>query len=162
MPGARRQHLLRPGLQPHAASSRPAQEWRHRVRLPGEGSRALRRGRVRCRQARHFYRGKAPQAQVPLCRHRPVLLRQRRGGNGQAGATLGPRRAGDHQHQPGLPGARRPQCGTARPRLRLAGYRHPRQPAGSRALRRNHREAPGLQGCLPGRDRLLQRLAERR
>jgi hypothetical protein len=40
------------------------------------------------------------------------------------------------------------------PRLRLAGHRHARQPAGSRPVHRHAGEAPGPEGGLPGGDRL--------
>ena len=46
----------------------------------------------------------------------------------------------------------------ARPRLRLAGYRHPRVPRGSVHLHRSHREAAGPQNRLLGGNRLPQRM----
>ena len=47
------------------------------------------------------------------------------------------------------------------PRLCLARYRHPRQPARSRSVHRHHRKPPGPQGCLPGRDRLPPEVDQR-
>jgi glucose-1-phosphate thymidylyltransferase len=40
------------------------------------------------------------------------------------------------------------------PRLRLAGHRHARQPAGGRPVHRHARKAPGPEGGLPRGDRL--------
>lgn len=62
--------------------------------------------------------------------------------------------AGDHRRQPRLPGARPAQRGDHGPRLRLAGYRHPRFAARGRPVHRHPGEPPGTQGGLPGRDRL--------
>jgi glucose-1-phosphate thymidylyltransferase len=73
--GAGRQHLLRPRLPALLARPR-AHHGRHRVRLPRERPRALRRGRVRRRQARAQHRRKAQGPQEQLRRHRPVLLRR--------------------------------------------------------------------------------------
>ena len=49
---------------------------RHRLRLPRHRPRALRRGRVRRRPPRHLARREAREAQVPLRRHRHLLLRR--------------------------------------------------------------------------------------
>jgi glucose-1-phosphate thymidylyltransferase len=61
LPGARRQHLLRPGLHRAARARRPARRRRDGVRLLGEGPGALRRGRVRRRRARAVLEEKPAQ-----------------------------------------------------------------------------------------------------
>ena len=76
--------------------------------------------------------------------------------------AVGARRARDHQRQPGLSRARPALCRIARARLRLARYRHPRQPARSRPFRPDDRASPRLQGRLPRGDRLPCGLARPR
>ena len=71
-------------------------------------------------------------------------------------------RAGDHRRQPRLSGARPAQRGDHGPRLRLAGYRHPRFAARGRPVHRHPGEPPGPQGGLPGRDRLPAEVDRRR
>jgi glucose-1-phosphate thymidylyltransferase len=66
------------------------------------------------------------------------------------------RRAGDHRPQRALPGAGALNVSDHGPRLRLAGHRHARQPAGGRPVHRHAREAPGPEGGLPRGDRLAQ------
>ena len=48
------------------------------------------------------------------------------------------------------------------PRLRLARHRHPRQPARSRPVHRHAREAAGVEGGVPRRDRVSRRLDQTR
>lgn len=61
-----------------------------------------------------------------------------------------------------LSGARPAQRGDHGPRLRLAGYRHPRFAARGRPVHRHPGEPPGSQGGLPGRDRLPAEVDRRR
>ncbi len=57
------------------------------------------------RQACHLHRGNAAQAQIPLSRHRLVLLRQRFSANYQTGETLRTWRVRNYRSQSGLSGA---------------------------------------------------------
>jgi glucose-1-phosphate thymidylyltransferase len=76
--------------------------------------------------------------------------------------AIAARRARDHRPQPLLPRRWFAATGEDGPRLRLAGHRHPRVAGRGLDLHRDHREAPGPAGELPGGDRLLQRLDRRR
>ena len=86
---------------------READPRRHRVRLPGARSRALRRGRARRARQGPEHRGEAEGAEVELRRHRPLLLRQRRARDRPHPQALGARRARDHLGQRRVPEARR-------------------------------------------------------
>ncbi len=76
LPGARRQHLLRPGLEQAVAQRRGKDRGARRSSATGCGPRALRRGGVRRAGPGDQPRGKAGQAEVELRGHRAVLLRQ--------------------------------------------------------------------------------------
>ena len=99
--GARRQpDLRRSSVRAAARGGRPARG-RHRVRLPGARSRALRRGHLRRRRPRDRHRRKAGRAAIQLGGDRPVFLRRARHANCAARMqALGARRTGDHRPQP--------------------------------------------------------------
>ena len=104
-PGPRRQYLLGQGLQRDPAAGRRGHDRRHRLRLSGQGSRALRRRRVR--------RGEARRSRSRKSRRQPksnwavtglYFYDNRRGRHRRRAQALAPRRAGDHRRQPRLPG----------------------------------------------------------
>ena len=110
LPGAGRQHLLRPW--PDRACCKRADAREHGATVFGywvQRSGALRRGRVRCRRQGDRPRGKAGEAALQLRGHRPVLLRRPRQRFRRAAEALAARRAGDHRPQPLLP-RRRARC----------------------------------------------------
>ncbi len=72
----RRQHVLRRRLFPTGQRGGGPRVGRHRVRLPREGSAALRHRRPRRRRPTHQDRGKARVAAQQLGGHRAVLLRR--------------------------------------------------------------------------------------
>jgi hypothetical protein len=67
--------------------------------------------------------GKAPEAQVPLHRARPVLLRQQRGGYRGPDKPLRPGRAGDHGREPGVSAAGNAQLCAAGQGIPLVRHR---------------------------------------
>ena len=158
------QPLPRPGAGPDPSSGAPsAQEHgRHRLRLPGQGPRALRRRRVRRRRPGDRPGGEAGAAEVVVCRHRAVLLRQPGAGHRPRPEALPARRAGDHRRQPRLPPARPVADGAAGPRDRLAGHRDARGAAAGLGVHPDRRAAAGAEGRLPGGDRLPDGLHRRR
>ena len=64
----------------------------------------VRGGGVRRGRPGHLPGGEAGPAEVQLRRTRPVLLRQRRGGDRPRAQALAPRGVRDHRHQPALSG----------------------------------------------------------
>ena len=164
LPGARRQHLLRPRPD-RACCSAPtrathgATVFGYWVRDPerygvaefdADGTRDRPRGEAR--------RSRSRTTRSPACTSTTARA-------SDFAAALKPsraRRARDHRPQPLLPRRRAAAPGEARPRLRLARHRHARVAARGLQLHRDDREAPGPAGLLPGRDRLLQRLDRRR
>ena len=122
---------------------------------------AVRRGRGRRDRPARLDRGEAGPAEVQQGGHRPLLLRQRRGRHRRRADPVGPRRAGDHRRQPGLPGQGPGPAGRPRPRHGLAGHRHPRQPARGRPVRAGARAPAGRADRLPGGDRAADGLHRR-
>ncbi len=158
----RRQHLLRPRAPAHPPGRRRAARRRDRLRLRGPRPGALRRRRVRREAPGREHRGEAGAAEVALRGHRALLLRRGGRREGADGPAVRPRRAGDHRSQPPLPRGRQALGGDHGPRLRLARHRHARVAHRGGAVHRDHREAAGAQGRLPGGGRLAAGLDRRR
>ena len=106
-PRPRRQHLLRARVQ-RATCERVGgpERGRYGLRLLRQGSRALRRRRVRRRRDGRGHRGEAGAAPVVLRGHGPLLLRQPGARHRPRPQAVGAGRAGDHRRQPRLPRAR--------------------------------------------------------
>jgi hypothetical protein len=162
LPGAGRQHLLRPWL-PSIAAARThrtgATVFGYWVRDPG----ALWRGRVRCLRQGDRPGGKAGATEVQLRGHRPVFLRWSRASDFAAGSN--------HRHAASWksPTSTAAISTMARCSLEKMGRGHAWLDTGtheslvrSLEFHRDHREAPGPARQLPGGDRLLQRLDRRR
>ena len=160
--GAGRQPVLRPRLCRRAARRVRPQRRGDGVCLPGAGPRALRRGGVRCRRARGQPGRKTGAAQEPLCGDRAVFLRRARGRVRTRSRAQPARRARDHRPQPPVSGAGRARRAGHGPRPCLARHRHPREPARSRHVHPDHREAAGPEDRLPRGDRLARGLDRRR
>jgi hypothetical protein len=102
----RRQHLLRPRTAgPLPRGGRPIGEG-DRLRLSGQRSGALRRGRVRRGKSGDLDRGEAGAAALQLGGDGALLLRCRRGRRRSRAEAVGARRAGDRRRRPRLPGTR--------------------------------------------------------
>ena len=147
--GPGRQHLLRPGLPADSPGRRRPAHRGHRLRLLGQGPRALRRGRAGP-LGKTFVAGREAQAApVELRRDRPVLLRQPRAGRRRGASAVGPGRAGNHRRQPRLPRLGRVGRRDPGPRVRLARHGHARVPAPGGQLRGDDRARQGLKiACL--------------
>ena len=73
------------------------------IRTTGARSGTIRRRGLRCRWARDVNRGEAAVAEIELGRHRPLFLRRARGRGRQIREAVRPRRARDHEREPGIP-----------------------------------------------------------
>src|SRR5690606_10769968 len=162
LPGAGRQHLPRPWPGRPAGPRQRAHRGRDRVRLLGQRSGALRRGRVRCQRQGGGDRGEAGAAALQLRGDRPVLLRRQGPGLRRRAQAFQAWRAGDHRPQQALPGRRCAVPGATGPRLRLARHRHPPVAARGFQLHPDHPGPPGPAGVLPGGNRVRQWLDRRR
>ena len=76
--------------------------------------------------------------------------------------AVGARRARDHRRQPRVPEARAAARPAARPRDRLARHRHARVAGAGLELHPGGRGTPGIDGRVPGRDRVSDGLHHRR
>ena len=127
-----------PRLRQNSPRSLSANHRCHRLRLRRHRPRALRRSRVRRRRPRHLARRKAPQAQVPLRRHRHLFLRQSGRRSSPLSQTQSTRRIRKHRRQHLEPQPLRTPYPDSRPRPRLAVHRNPRFPDRRFQLYTNH------------------------
>ncbi len=155
---ARRQHLLRSGLQPSPRLGRPSRGRRDGLRLSGQRPREVRRRRDGARRPRALDRGEAREAEVAPRRDRPLLLRQRRRRDRVQAQAFAEGRTRDHRRESPLPRAGAAPRRDADPRLRLARHRHPRVAAAGRHVRPDARGSPGPEDRLPRGDRLAERV----
>src|SRR5690606_35929073 len=97
---------------------------------------------------------KARPAEIELCRHGPVFLRQPGRRPGTRSEALPARRAGDHRPEPPVSGTGQAERRDHGSRLRLARYRHARITVAGQSVHCHAGAPPGPEGGLSGRDRL--------
>ena len=138
--GAGRQHLLRPGLLRLLHRSIEASPTATTAACCSATRCATRSATASARPTPTA--GSSPSRRSPRTRGRTgpspgCTSTTTRSSRSPSGLTpVGPRRAGDHRREQGLPGQRPRPPGRPRPRVRLARHRHARVAAGGRPVRR--------------------------